>query len=208
MVRRAGFAGPLYQNRSPLSLKKHMKIYTKNGDKGLTALFGGKKLPKSHQIFEILGTLDELNCYLGIAAVGAPRDLCELLEVIQRDLFELGASYSMIYKQPLNKKILSKRCMYCEQQIDRLEKSLQRLTNFILPGGSAVSGYLHLARAVCHRLERAMVQLSETESLEIGASIPYINRLSDLLFVMARTANYAFNVPDCLWLPSARPSKL
>ncbi len=184
-----------------------MKIYTRNGDKGTTSLFGGKKLSKSHIIFEILGTLDELNCYLGLAAAHSTRDLQMLIELIQSDLFELGALYSMVYKQPLDKKALHKRCRYYERQIDKLEKSLPRLTNFILPGGSVASGYLHLARAVCRRLERATVLFCESESTEPSVSIPYINRLSDLLFVMARTANHTFNVQDTLWFSSNRLSK-
>ena len=179
-----------------------MKIYTKKGDKGITALFGGKRLSKSHGMFEILGTLDELNCYIGIASVGAHRELKKLLTVIQNDLFEVGAAYSMVYKQPLDQKFLNKRCAYYEQQIDRLEKTLPKLVNFILPGGTITSGYLHLARAVCRRLERELVRLVESEALGLEYSIPYINRLSDLCFVLARVANQEFDAPDTIWISS------
>lgn len=180
-----------------------MKIYTKTGDKGDTSLFGGQRVPKDALRIEAYGTVDELNSVLGIVrADNGDEAIDAMLSRIQVELFELGADLatprSASPKQI--KRVEPKSSHHLEKSIDQLELQLKPLKAFILPGGSPVAAKLHLARTVCRRAERTVVRLSRNE--DIGdAVIVYLNRLSDLLFVLARYANYVANVPETKWKP-------
>lgn len=179
-----------------------MKIYTKTGDKGTTSLFGGKRVEKDDLRIDTYGTVDELNALIG-AAVSEIKDseLLAVLKDIQIDLFTLGSDLAT----PENSNITFTVPRVDEKFIDKLEKyidsytdKLPELKNFILPGGSKGASLLHLARTVCRRGERAVVALQKSE--DIGKFIlVYLNRLSDLLFVLARYANLVTNTPDVEW---------
>ena len=180
-----------------------MKIYTKTGDKGDTSLFGGQRVPKDALRIEAYGTVDELNSMLGIVrADNNTEELDGILERVQNQLFDVGADLatprSVTGKNV--KRIDLKHSHHLEKRIDQLETHLKPLKAFVLPGGSPVAARLHFARTVCRRAERAVVRLSRNE--DIGDSITiYLNRLSDLLFVMARYANHVAKVPETKWKP-------
>lgn len=178
-----------------------MKIYTKTGDKGETSLFGGKRVPKHSLRIEAYGTVDELNSLLGVCrAYNTAQQLDAMLEELQHDLFTLGADLAT----PLDaqstsvKRIQSSDITRLEHHIDSLETALDPLKNFILPGGNKSAALLHFARTVCRRAERLVVQLSNQEP--IGEQpLAYLNRLSDMLFVMARWVNSRSNTPETQW---------
>ncbi len=180
-----------------------MKIYTKTGDKGDTSLFGGQRVPKDALRIEAYGTVDELNSVLGIVrADNREEKIDEILEHVQNDLFVLGADLatprSSVMKQI--RRVEPKDAARLEKVIDKLEAELKPLKAFILPGGSPVAARLHFARTVCRRAERAVVRLSRNE--DIGEAITiYLNRLSDLLFVLARYANQCAGVAETKWKP-------
>lgn len=181
------------------------KIYTKTGDDGTTGLFGGRRVAKDSLRIEGYGTVDELNSVIGLArAHGATPDHDALLATIQEQLFVLGADLATPHGAMKNFQLprVTPSDIEClERAIDTLEESLPPLKNFILPGGSAAGAALHLARTVCRRGERAVVMLAHEEP-EIG-SLPmqYLNRLSDLLFVLARAVNHAAGVEEHPWMP-------
>jgi cob(I)alamin adenosyltransferase len=183
-----------------------MKIYTKTGDKGETALFGGERVPKDAQRIEAYGSVDELNCVLGVIRSLKPHAAVDkILGKIQHQLFELGADLAtpIAHQSPLIPRIKRTHVAPLEKTIDALETKLQPLKTFILPGGSVVAAHLHLARTVCRRAERSVVRLSRNE--DIGDSvIIYLNRLSDLLFVMARYANHLDNNEEVKWVSGKR----
>ncbi|MGA9116108.1 MAG: cob(I)yrinic acid a,c-diamide adenosyltransferase [Bacteroidota bacterium] len=178
-----------------------MRIYTRTGDRGDTSLFGGQRVPKDALRIEAYGTVDELNSMLGVVRSGSPDARVEaILETTQNTLFVLGADLAT----PLSavpkgiRRIESRDVLRLEKAIDALEADLKPLRSFILPGGSPVASGLHLARTICRRAERVVVRLSRNE--DIGEAIPvYLNRLSDLLFVLARWANNAAGVPETRW---------
>ena len=177
-----------------------MRIYTRTGDKGETSLFGGKRVSKDSLRIEAFGTVDELNSVIGICRSLKPaRELDKILEQIQHDLFGLGADLASA-KTPSRKgeRIQPADVDRLERHIDKIEAKLRPLRNFILPGGSAAASMIHLARAVCRRAERLLVRLAGTEG---GADTPliYLNRLSDLLFVMARRENARRKNPETKW---------
>lgn len=180
-----------------------MKIYTKTGDRGDTSLFGGQRVPKDALRIEAYGTVDELNSVLGIVRADNKEPLIdEILEAIQNELFELGADLATprSISNKLVKRIQSKHAQRLERVIDRLDAQLKPLKAFVLPGGSPVAARLHFARTVCRRAERAVVRLSRNE--DIGEDITvYLNRLSDLLFVLARYANLRAGIPETTWKP-------
>jgi len=178
------------------------RIYTKTGDTGETGLFDGTRVPKSDPRVEAYGGVDETCAWLGVVRASSPgRDVDEQLMSIQRDLFALGA----ILADPAHK--ISPRVgkvtlgpddvKRLEQAIDAFEAELPPLRRFILPGGSQAGATLHLARTVCRRAERSMVALG-ADAIDVIA-IQYINRLSDLLFVMARVVNHRAGVPETEW---------
>ena len=185
-----------------------MKIYTKTGDKGETALFGGERVPKDAQRIEAYGSVDELNCVLGvIQSLGPDKLIAESLQKIQNQLFELGADLATpkAHQSPMIPRITVKHSSFLEKIIDTMEKELHPLKTFILPGGTTIASHLHLARTVCRRAERSVVRLSRNE--DIGdAVIIYLNRLSDLLFVMARFANHQSGQEEVKWV-SGRSKK-
>ena len=178
-----------------------MRIYTRKGDKGETALFGGKRVPKDSLRIEVFGTVDELNSVIGICRSLKPaRELDNLLEDIQHDLFGLGADLASVKPPPKMEggRIKSSDVDRLERHIDKIEGKLRPLRNFILPGGSEPASMIHFARTVCRRAERLLVRLARTEK---GGEVPliYLNRLSDLLFVMARRENARSKSPEIKW---------
>jgi cob(I)alamin adenosyltransferase len=180
-----------------------MKIYTKTGDKGDTSLFGGQRVPKDAMRIEAYGTVDELNSVLGIAlAENTNEHIADILTSIQNHLFELGADLATPRSaDPKSiKRVEAKDACSLEKVIDSLESHLKPLRSFVLPGGSPAAARIHFARTVCRRAERAVVRLSRNE--DIGESITiYLNRLSDLLFVLARYANHVAGVQERKWKP-------
>jgi cob(I)alamin adenosyltransferase len=179
-----------------------MKIYTKTGDTGETSLFDNTRVLKSDSRVDAYGEVDELNACLGtVRAAGVDADIAAAIEGIQRDLFALGARLAdpsaRIAERVTKATVSDADVQRLEQFIDRLETELPALRRFILPGGSPAGAALHLARTVCRRAERRVVALG------IGQQEPlvvvYLNRLSDLLFVMARAVNYRSKIPEVEW---------
>ena len=183
-----------------------MRIYTKTGDTGETGLLGGGRVPKDHLRVTAYGEVDELNACIGLALALEPRGFArELLEQVQRDLFHVGAELAVLDAARLDQvlrepRIGPERVAALERAIDRHETEVPPLEQFILPGGVPKGAALHLARTVCRRAERAVVRLQrEHEAGRASSVIPYLNRLSDLLFVLARVANHAAGAPEATW---------
>jgi len=182
-----------------------LKIYTKTGDDGETGLFGGGRIPKDSLRVAAYGEVDEVNAVLGLARALDPQEFADpLLQSIQRDLFTIGAELAAPDPDKVQK-ALSRRVAIAESDttaledaIDIHESRLEPLKNFILPGGAPKAATLHLARTVCRRAERAVVALSRHEQVS-PAVLRYLNRLSDLLFVLARAANAHAGRPDVKW---------
>ncbi|KVK55555.1 ATP:cob(I)alamin adenosyltransferase [Agrobacterium deltaense] len=183
------------------------KIYTRTGDKGTTALVSGPRRLKHDLRVEAYGTVDEANSAIGVARLhtGGIEKLDAMLFRIQNDLFDLGADLATpdsgepLSYEPL--RIVESQVTRLENEIDDLNAALEPLTSFVLPGGSAAAASLHMARTVCRRAERLMVELSVTENEIVSpAALKYANRLSDFLFVAARFANDAGKA-DILWVP-------
>lgn len=178
------------------------RIYTRAGDAGETSLGDGTRVPKTDPRIEAYGTVDELNSVLGLALAGPlSNDFRSWLEEIQNDLFDVGADLSV----PLDDR--RERLRVTHAQVERLEgicdlvnERLEPLRSFVLPGGSEASARLHLARAVCRRAERLAVALGETNDVNPEA-LAYLNRLSDLLFILARAANVEAGTAEPLWKP-------
>ncbi|MFO0956190.1 MAG: cob(I)yrinic acid a,c-diamide adenosyltransferase [Isosphaeraceae bacterium] len=182
-----------------------MKIYTKAGDEGTTGLLGPGRIPKDDPRLEAYGTLDELNAVLGVArASGIDAEADAILGRIQSELFDAGAS--LADPDPNGRfhgKIGSGRIEALEAEIDAMEERLDPLTSFILPGGTPAAAQLHLARTVCRRTERAVVYLGHQGGQFVAPwLIPYLNRLSDHLFVLARAVNRRAAVADIPWHPA------
>ncbi|MEN1678913.1 MAG: cob(I)yrinic acid a,c-diamide adenosyltransferase [Planctomycetota bacterium] len=181
-----------------------MKIYTRTGDQGETSLFGGQRVAKDHDRIEAYGTIDELNAVLGVAqaelaAEGDPGELAPLLDRLQHQLFDLGAELAAPSPEKQGTDLLGDpQVEELESEIDRLEEKLPPLTQFILPGGTLAASHLHVARCVCRRAERLIVALGHHEAVR-DTPIRYVNRLADLLFVVARVANQAAGRPDVPW---------
>lgn len=176
-----------------------MKIYTRTGDQGETSLFDGTRVSKADPRVDTYGDVDELQAWLGFArATGAPERLGVMLEQIQRDLFALGAQLADPQHRiaaRVTKAVISPADVAgLESWIDSLEAGLPPLRHFILSGGAPAGASLHIARAVCRRAERRMVALGADPLL-----VTYVNRLSDLLFVMARAANHDASAPETEW---------
>ena len=184
-----------------------MKIYTRTGDTGTTALFGGDRVGKNHPRIEAYGTVDETNAYLGLAQSlledqpGALR-LEPLLARLQDDLFILGADLATPSEsRAVVPRIDQAHITRLEEAIDAFEADLPPLKHFILPGGTPVAGVLHVARTVCRRAERLTVAASAEEAISLAAAI-YLNRLSDLLFVLARWVNRQAGIEEAAWKPN------
>lgn len=191
-----------------------MKIYTKTGDNGTTGLFAGPRVSKNHLRIAAYGTVDELSAVLGVVSAeihaGDDREgvaasdwikIQELIPQVQADLFSIGAELAT--PEPAKHDMLlltDARAAELESQIDQFEQRLPSLTSFILPGGALVAAHLHLARTVCRRAERDVVGLSEAdEAFNSQRIVIYLNRLSDLLFVLARFANQLSCVAEVHW---------
>jgi cob(I)alamin adenosyltransferase len=185
------------------------KVYTRTGDKGLTKLVGGKKVAKDAARIEAYGTIDELNSILGLARVfnddlkdrlPAAQRLDEIFRRLQNELFDLGSelatpsdfSYEGMFR------VGEDEIKALEKLIDELQKDLAPLNSFILPGGGKVGGFLHQARTVCRRAEREVLRLSREEEIS-PFPLKYVNRLSDLLFVLSRWVSKNLGEPEYLW---------
>jgi cob(I)alamin adenosyltransferase len=175
--------------------KRLTKIYTRTGDDGTTGLGDGSRLAKDSLRIEAIGAVDELNSTIGrVLAHDVPIAVRHCLDDVQHDLFELGAELCL----PGVTKIEATHLARLERQLDDFNKDLPGLREFILPGGGAAAADAHVARTVCRRAERTVVALGKKEILADGGR-RYLNRLSDLLFVIARVLNRADGKPDVLW---------
>jgi cob(I)alamin adenosyltransferase len=181
-----------------------MKIYTRTGDQGDTGLFGGGRVPKDHPRVTAYGDVDELNSALGVVRAAAPEGFFDpLLESIQRDLFAIGGHLATPdperVRKSLEKAALSPaRVSEFEQIMDEAAQALPPLRAFVLPAGTPIAAALHLARTVCRRAERSVVHLAHTDTVP-ELFLVYLNRLSDLLFTLARLANLRDGVSDATW---------
>jgi cob(I)alamin adenosyltransferase len=181
-----------------------LKIYTRTGDSGSTALFGGGRVSKDHIRVAAYGDVDELNSVIGLVRATAPVDFEDaLLESIQRDLFSIGGHLATPdpdkVRKALEKATLtSDRVLAFEGAIDAADRELPALTAFVLPAGTQKAAALHLARTVCRRVERQVVHLAAQETVP-ELFIVYLNRLSDLLFTLARLANHRAGTGDVTW---------
>lgn len=188
-----------------------MKIYTKTGDRGDTSLYGGHKVPKHDARVEAYGTVDELNATIGLALafVGdGTLGMGGLVEV-QSDLFTIGATLAAARPEAAREKgtipeLPAERIGALEAWIDRLDAGLEPLDAFILPGGSPAGAHLHAARTVCRRAERAVTRLLADRPDLADAIVPYMNRLSDLLFTLARSVNDISGTSEARWEPMRR----
>jgi len=193
---------------------KLTRIYTKGGDKGKTALSTGKRVAKHHPRVSAYGTVDETNAAVGLARLHtaglADPEIDAILSRVQNDLFDLGADLATPEVEkpkfpPL--RIVAEQTERLEAEIDRLNAELAPLNSFVLPGGSPAAAHLHLARTLARRAERDVTALAETEAEAINPeALRYLNRLSDLLFVMSRYVN-GKGAADVLWEPGANRQK-
>jgi cob(I)alamin adenosyltransferase len=182
------------------------KIYTKTGDEGMTGLGGGQRVPKDSRRVETYGMVDELNSQIGVAlATGLCERLSGELRRIQNELFDLGADLATPASSQARHPVPTvepRHIEKLERLIDELNEVVGPLTNFLLPGGAPGAAQLHVARTVCRRAERTATSLARDET--IGPTVlPYLNRLSDALFVMARYENHERGVAEPLWEPGA-----
>jgi len=168
-----------------------MSIYTRTGDDGITSLYGGKRVLKCEELVDVYGSIDELNSWMGLinAQLKFP------VSHIQSDLLTIGSSLS---GSKTHMTSLEPRITDMEKSIDTMDKELPKLTNFILPGGSALASEIHITRSVCRRVERQAVALSKKQRVN-PVIIKYLNRLSDLLFTLARFINKRENVREVVW---------
>ena len=182
------------------------KLYTRKGDEGTTSLGGGQRVPKGSLRVRVIGMVDELNSAIGVAlAHGLSARLADVLPVIQNELFHLGSDLCFLEEDKAQTKVLQIEARHVEeleQWIDELNAVVGPLENFVLPNGSIGAAHLHLARAVCRRAEREVIALAREEPMGAFAR-PYLNRLSDLLFAMARYENKQRGVAEPLWDVSA-----
>lgn len=190
------------------------RIYTRRGDKGTTALIGGRSISKGHLKIEAYGTADELNAVLGLihSLAQSRSDLPDkvrqetqvVLQAIQNHLFDIGSILAAPAGQtyPNMPQIEPQHVTFLEQRIDAYQEILEPLKSFVLPGGGLLAAYAHQARTVCRRFERILVRLAEAEPVPEQMLI-YVNRLSDYLFVYSRWVNKLLNEPETLWQPAS-----
>ena len=181
------------------------RIYTRTGDDGSTALGSGERRPKYDLRIAAYGTVDETNAAIGVARLHLKdaREIDAMLGLIQNDLFDLGADLSVPQRDGKAERlrVLSTQVERLERDIDTLNAKLEPLTSFVLPGGTPGAAYLHLARTICRRAERMVVELAGKPDEQVtDAAIQYLNRLSDFLFVASRAANHD-GAGDALWVP-------
>lgn len=181
-----------------------MKIYTRTGDLGDTGLFGGGRVQKDHPRVVAYGDVDELNAAIGVARAAGPLPrVDEVLVPIQRDLFAIGALLATPDREKMAQhlqkaQVDDARIIALERAIDACDRELEPLRSFILPGGTSKAAALHVARTVCRRAERSVVALQHDEDIPQIVVI-YLNRLSDLLFMLARVANRQEGAPEVTW---------
>ncbi len=188
-----------------------MKIYTKTGDKGTTALFGGTRVPKHHIRIESYGTVDELNSHIGLICDQAiALHYKQVLMTIQDRLFTVGAILATDPEKAILKngkdrlnipKISETDILHLEQEIDTMNDALPPMTHFVLPGGHQTVSFCHIARCVCRRAERIASALNELEPFQ-PETLMYLNRLSDYLFVLARKLTYDLQAEEIKWIPN------
>jgi cob(I)alamin adenosyltransferase len=180
------------------------RIYTRTGDDGTTALGSGERRPKYDLRIAAYGTVDETNAAIGVVRVHLKDDALDaMLGMIQNDLFDLGADLAVPQREGKAERlrVLASQVERLEHDIDALNEKLAPLTSFVLPGGTPAAAYLHLARTICRRAERIMVELAARPEEPVSdAAIQYMNRLSDFLFVASRAANHN-GAGDVLWVP-------
>jgi cob(I)alamin adenosyltransferase len=187
------------------------KVYTRTGDKGETSLVGGRRLAKDHLRIESYGTVDELNAIVGIArslileqkSFAHRQQTGEVLQGIQQKLFDLGSELAThaedFYEGQI--KAVESDVKWLEQLIDTLNAKIEPLKSFVLPGGNLINAHLHQARTVCRRAERLVIRFSKDETTN-PYLIKFLNRLSDLFFVLARWVSHELKVPETLWQPN------
>ena len=190
-----------------------MKIYTKTGDSGTTALFGGTRVKKYNLRIESYGTVDELNSYIGlIKDQEINNSIKDSLLKVQNQLFTLGAMLATppdketlkSGKERLNiPKVEGNSILFLENEIDKMDQELHQMTHFILPGGHQAVSFCHIARCVCRRAERLTVELNDQESIN-NDIIKYLNRLSDYLFTLARKLSKDLSVEEIKWIPEKK----
>jgi cob(I)alamin adenosyltransferase len=181
------------------------RIYTRAGDAGETSLGNGTRVPKTDARIDAYGTVDELNAVLGLVLAGEVRpELRTALERVQNELFDLGADLAVPFDDERRERLRVGRAQVeaLEALCDRANEELEPLRSFVLPGGTETAARLHLARTVCRRAERLSVALDAEHGVNPEA-LAYLNRLSDLLFILARAANAAAGMPEPLWRPGA-----
>ena len=191
------------------------RIYTKTGDQGERLLASGERVSKDSARIECYGTIDELNSFVGMAAVSAAAEpalqpLTSILLRVQHELFNLGSILATTPEKvhPRQARITEAEIELLETEIDQMNEALPALRSFVLPGGSRVNAELHVCRTVCRRAERLLVSAARKEAVDL-VNVRYLNRLSDALFVWSRWANVALGLGETLWSPnltaSARP---
>ncbi len=189
------------------------KIYTKTGDKGTTGLFGGKRVSKSYKQIEAYGTIDELNSFIGLLKdyidelnIKEKDNISELITYIQDRLFSIGAHLATdISKSEKLKEMLpplfDDDITQLEKAIDKMEEEIEPMKYFVIPGGNKIVSYCHVARCVCRRAERTVVGFYDVETNIESHILPYLNRLSDYLFVLARYLSKKLNAKETSWMP-------
>ena len=178
-----------------------MKIYTKTGDDGNTGLQGDFRISKSHSRIMAYGTVDEVNATIGVVLTNnLDNDIKQLLSQIQNDLFLLGSDLSNQNLDDLNNRISVSMVEKIETSIDTFELELPPITNFILPGGNSAAAHIHQVRTIIRRAETLVVKLSDKDEINSNC-IKYLNRLSDLMFVMGRLINKRNGIEDIIWKP-------
>ena len=193
-----------------------MPIYTRTGDTGSTSLFGGKRVLKCEELVDVYGSIDELNSWVGLIAtqIEAP-DVQQFLQTIQTDLFTIGSHLAGWPARNASASVaggktqlshLGGRVKEMEARIDLLEKALPKLTNFIIPGGTQLGAFVHVTRGICRRVERQAVSLAQKETVD-SHIIKYLNRLSDLLFMLARFINNEAHMVEVTWSGIDRSGK-
>ena len=183
-----------------------MKIYTKTGDQGETSLFGGERVKKTHSSIQAYGTVDELNSWIGLIKDNMDSKGDLFLTNIQKQLFTIG-SYLATGNNPKMMihlpKLSTNPITNLEKAIDEIQQTLPEMKNFILPGGSTLSSYCHVARCVCRRAERLTIESAEIPNIS-PKIIKYLNRLSDYLFVLSRKVLFDANIAEQPWIPNKK----
>ena len=205
-ARRRGRRGGRGRRKGRAAATAGPRIYTRTGDAGETGLIGGQRVPKDHLRVEAYGAVDELNAHLGVArSMVVQPDLEAVIDRIQHRLFDLGAELATPPVKEGAPAITDQEVSVLEGVIDLYQEMLPPLREFILPAGNGIAAALHVARTVCRRAERRTVTLARTEKVR-PQILKYLNRLSDLLFVIARAANARSGIPDVTWKKAAPPA--